>query len=447
MNPVTIIRKKRDGQPLDAGEIEWFVGGYLRGEVTDYQMSAFLMAVYFTGMTTGESATLTEVMLHSGSVLDLSSLPGPKIDKHSTGGVGDKVSLVLAPMVAACGVFVPMISGRGLGHTGGTLDKLESIPGFRTTLGIEESLRVLADTGLVMIGQTRDVAPADRKIYALRDVTATIESFPLIASSIMSKKLAEGIDGLVLDVKSGNGAFMQTYDRALALARLLVGVGESAGKRTVAFITGMDQPLGFSVGNWLEVVEAVECLRGRKVGDLMEIVQVLGGAMVFLGGKAASIEEGMRQCLSALWSGKAYETFLRMVERQGGDPRVLEHTSSLPGARIRQELASAHEGILHSWDTRTIGEIAIALGAGRTQISDEVDPQAGIVFRKKVGDRVERGEPLAVVHTNRTRAADDLVRALGACVRITLEDVTPPPVIRSMVDRTGESPWRTPAVV
>ena len=447
MNPVDIIRRKRDGHALEHAEIEWFVSGYLSGDVADYQMSAFLMAIYFSGMSTEESASLTEVMLRSGRVLDLSSLPGPKIDKHSTGGVGDKVSLVLAPAVAACGITVPMISGRGLGHTGGTLDKLESIPGFRTALSMEESLRILAETGLVMIGQTEEVAPADRRMYALRDVTATIESFPLIASSIMSKKLAEGIDGLVLDVKEGNGAFMQTHERAVALARLLVGVGESAGKRTLAFITGMDQPLGLSVGNWLEVVEALECLRGRNVPDLMEVVRVLGGAMVFLGGRASSIEEGMRLCLSALWSGKAYETFLRVVERQGGDVRILERTAAVRGARIQREVVSRSEGTVASWDTRAIGEIVIALGAGRLRISDAVDPQAGIVFRKKIGDRVERGEPLAVVHTNRAARADELCRALSSCARVSGEPVTPPPVVRSVVDRAGESPWTTPAVV
>ncbi|MEK7248884.1 MAG: thymidine phosphorylase, partial [Bacteroidota bacterium] len=280
MTPVELIRKKRNGGTLTKEELYSFITDFVNGKIPDYQMSAFLMAVFFNGMTVEERATFTKVMLHSGVVVDLSMIPGVKVDKHSTGGVGDKVSLILAPMVAACGVLVPMISGRGLGHTGGTLDKLESIPGFKTNLSIDEYKNVIAETGLVLIGQTKEIAPADKRMYALRDVTATVESIPLIAGSIMSKKLAEGIDALVLDVKTGNGAFMQKYEDSVALANALVSIGNSMGKKTVGFITDMNQPLGYMIGNWLEVVESVECLKGKKVSDLMEVTYVLGGAML-----------------------------------------------------------------------------------------------------------------------------------------------------------------------
>ncbi|RPI02755.1 MAG: thymidine phosphorylase, partial [Ignavibacteriae bacterium] len=298
MNVVELIRKKREGGSLAEEEFRYLITGYVEGKVPDYQMSAFLMACYFRGMSSEETLTFTRLMLRSGEVIDLSEISGVKVDKHSTGGVGDKVSLILAPMVAACGVPVPMISGRGLGHTGGTLDKLESIPGFRTALSITEYKEVIKKVGAVMIGQTKEIAPADKKMYALRDVTATVECIPLIAGSIMSKKLAEGIDALVLDVKTGRGAFMQTRERSSELARTLVDIGNGFGKETVGFITAMDQPLGVAIGNWLEVVESVECLRGTRgtndaSSDLMEVTFVLSGAMVYLGKKARSIEEGI----------------------------------------------------------------------------------------------------------------------------------------------------------
>ncbi|MFN3135141.1 MAG: thymidine phosphorylase, partial [Candidatus Kryptonium sp.] len=304
MNPVEIIRKKRDGKKLTKDEISFFINGYLNGKIPDYQMSAFLMAVYFQNMDFEETTYLTEVMLNSGHIVDLSDIPGIKVDKHSTGGVGDKVSLVLAPIVAAAGVPVPMISGRGLGHTGGTLDKLESIPGFRTNLSVEEYKKVISEIGLVMIGQTEEIAPADKKIYALRDVTATVESIPLISASIMSKKLAEGIDALVLDVKTGQGAFMKEYEKSLQLAQVLFTIGKNFGKKVVAFITDMNQPLGYAVGNWLEVVESVQCLRGLDVPDLMYITYVLAGAMIMLGGKANSIEEGIKIALDFIEKNK-----------------------------------------------------------------------------------------------------------------------------------------------
>jgi pyrimidine-nucleoside phosphorylase len=443
MNPVRLIRKKRDRESLSRTELQDLIGAYVRGELPDYQMSAFLMAVYFSGMDPEESAALTEIMLHSGKIVDLSSVPGRKVDKHSTGGVGDKVSLILAPMVAACGVPVPMISGRGLGHTGGTLDKLESIPGFRTDLSIEEYCRVLTETGLVMIGQTGEIAPADRKMYALRDVTGTVECIPLIAGSIMSKKLAEGIDALVLDVKTGSGAFMQSEERAVALARALVEIGTRFGKQTIAFITEMDQPLGRAIGNWLEVEESVECLRGKNVPDLMEVTFVLGGAMVFLGGKAASIEEGIALCRSAIWSGRAYEKFLQIVARQGGDTGILANPSRYARPRFSVEVHTATPGTIIRFDTREIGVLAVELGAGRRELDEPVDPKAGILLRKKLGEHVVAGEILAVFQTDRGEMLAAAEQQLRQYIHVGDGPIVVPPRIRALVDERGVAPWRT----
>jgi len=444
MSGLEVIKKKRNGGALTREEIQFLVDGFLGGEIPDYQMSAFLMAVYFTGMDPEETANLTDVMLRSGSIVDLSSVPGRKVDKHSTGGVGDKVSLILAPMVAACGVPVPMVSGRGLGHTGGTLDKLESIPGFRTDLSVEEFSRAVSETGLVLAGQTAAIAPADRKLYALRDVTATIESFPLIAGSIMSKKLAEGIDALVLDVKFGNGAFMRSRGDAERLAEMLVSIGEAAGKDTVAFLTEMEQPLGFAIGNWPEVVEAVECLRGKDVPDLMEVVYVLGGTMVFLGGKAVSIEEGMVLCKAAIWSGGAYGKFLEIVKWQGGDVRYLEDTRFSPPPRHTARLLSSTGGILTGFDTSGIGMVATRLGAGRWKMDESVDPRAGIVLAKKRGDRVEKDEILAVLQTDRGGVLEEALAGLTRCISIGETQIPSGSCVRSMVDREGARPWSTP---
>jgi pyrimidine-nucleoside phosphorylase len=444
MNTIELIKKKRDGGTLTRDEIGFLVQGLLRGEIPDYQMAAMLMAVYFKGMNPEETSTLTDVMLHSGSTVDLSSIPGMKVDKHSTGGVGDKVSLIVAPMVAACGVPVPMISGRGLGHTGGTLDKLESIPGFRTDLSVEEFRGAVRDIGCVLAGQTESIAPADRRLYALRDVTATIESFPLIAGSIMSKKLAEGIDALVLDVKYGNGAFMATPEDAEQLAAILVSLGHAAGKETIAFLTDMEQPLGLAIGNWCEVVEAIECLRGKTVTDLMEVSFVLGGAMVYLAEKADTIEEGMRLCKSALWSGKAYEKFLRIVERQGGDVRYVEETRSYPLPRYSAELRSDTEGYVEAFDTRRVGMVATQLGAGRYRMDEPVDPKAGIVLEKKLGDRVGRNDVLAVLHTDRDGVLEASVVELSRCIHVGETMVSQRSCVRSLVDRDGTRPWSSP---
>ena len=442
MNPVELIRKKRNGGALSKEELESFVMGYLRGEVREYQMSAFLMAVYFSGMTVEETVVFTDVMLHSGQVIDLGSIPGKKVDKHSTGGVGDKVSLILVPIVAACGVPVPMISGHSLGHTGGTLDKLESIPGFRTNLDVTEYTNIIRDVGAVMIGQTEQIAPADRKMYALRDVTATVESIPLIAGSIMSKKLAEGTDALVLDVKTGNGAFMQEYDDAVALAKALVSIGIGVGKQTIGFITDMNQPLGMSVGNWLEVLESVECLRGKDVPDLMEVTYVLGGAMLYLGGKADSIEKGMELCHSAVWSGKAYEKFLQIVERQGGDVLYLNQPELYPVmSRFAKEVKSTSGGYVAGFDTLRMGVISTELGAGRQHVDDMIDPKAGIVFRKKLGDKVANGETLAIIYTDKERALESAISGLTAAINIKEEAPPRQPTVRAFINSDGVKPW------
>jgi len=447
MNPVQLITKKRGGLALTPGEIHDFLSAYVAGEVADYQMSAFLMAVYFRGMSAEETAALTDAMLHSGRVIDLSAIPGRKVDKHSTGGVGDKVSLILGPMVAACGVPVPMISGRGLGHTGGTLDKLESIPGFRTSLSIEEYQRVIAQTGLVLIGQTDDIAPADRKMYALRDVTGTIESIPLIAGSIMSKKLAEGTDALVLDVKTGNGAFMRTYEESVELAKTLVAIGNTMGKETIAFVTRMDEPIGFAVGNWCEVVESVECLRGKNLPDLMEVTYVLGGAMVFLGGKAASIEDGIRACESAIWSGRAYEKFLELVRAQGGDISLIENPGRYPRSHMSIPVQSAGSGYITGFDTRQIGVLATELGAGRMKVDEEINPRAGILFKKKIGDHVEQGETLAVIQTEKNATGEGWNARLARLVAIGPEPPEKKALVCSLVDAGGVKAWPHPVIV
>ncbi len=441
INPVELIKKKRDGGSLSREEMETLIGGYVREEIPEYQMAAFLMATYFRGMTSEEAAIFTDLMLRSGEVIDLSSIPGRKVDKHSTGGVGDKVSLILAPVVAACGVPVPMISGRGLSHTGGTLDKLEAIPGFQTRLSVDDYKKVLADVGAVLAGQTEAVAPADRKMYSLRDVTATVECIPLIGGSIMSKKLAEGIDALVLDVKTGDGAFMETEERAVELARTLVDLGTRYGKKTVAFITAMDQPLGHAIGNWLEVLESVECLRGRNVGDLMEVTLVLSGAMVWLGGKAPSLEEGMRLCSSAIWSGAAHEKFLAIVARQGGDVRFLRDPGLYPPAAFQFDVPSLRGGYVTRIAVRSLGMRANDLGAGRKKIDDRVDPKAGIVVRKKLGDRVEAGEPLARLYTDNGKVGEEVGRAVRDCFQISPVAAEPGPRVRLIVDESGVRPF------
>jgi pyrimidine-nucleoside phosphorylase len=403
---IDVIRKKRDGVELSRNDIESLVNGYTRGDIPDYQVSAWLMAVVLRGMTRPETAALTDAMLRSGEVLDLSSLPAKKVDKHSTGGVGDKTSLVLAPLAAAAGVTVPMISGRGLGHTGGTLDKLEAIPGFNVNLSVADFRRVLETCGCCMIGQTAEIAPADRKLYALRDVTGTVESPYLICASIMSKKLAEGIDALVLDVKTGSGAFMKNENDAAFLAELMVETGERMGKQIVALITDMDQPLGNMIGNALEVVEVVDILRGKGPEDLRQLCLELAGWMLHLGEAAESVAEGKKQSEKLIASGKALDKFRQMVELQGGDPQTIDDPGKLPHAESTMIIPSPREGFIASVQCEQIGTACVILGGGREKKEDSVDPTVGIVLHKKVGDEVSAGEPLATIHYNaETRAA------------------------------------------
>jgi pyrimidine-nucleoside phosphorylase len=403
---IDVIRKKRDGLELSRAEIEGLVDGYTREEIPDYQVSAWLMAVLLRGMNRAETAFLTDAMLRSGEVLDFSSLRPKKVDKHSTGGVGDKTSLVLAPLAAAAGVAVPMISGRGLGHTGGTLDKLEAIPGFNVNLSVQDFRRVLETCGCAMIGQTAEIAPADRKLYALRDVTGTVESPYLICASIMSKKLAEGIDSLVLDVKTGSGAFMKSEKDAAFLAELMVETGERMGKKVVALITDMDEPLGNTIGNALEVIECMEILRGGGPADLRELCLEVSAWMLHLGGLANTIADGKRRSADLISSGKALEKFRQMIELQGGDPRVVDEPKLLPQAKKSVQVKSPGAGYISGMQCEQIGTACVILGGGRERKEDAVDPAVGIVLHKKVGDAVNADEPLATIHYNdETRAA------------------------------------------
>jgi pyrimidine-nucleoside phosphorylase len=436
---IEVIRKKRDGVELSRNEIESLVNAYTRDDVPDYQVSAWLMAVVLRGMTRAETAALTDAMLRSGEVLDLSSLPAKKVDKHSTGGVGDKTSLVLAPLAAAAGVAVPMISGRGLGHTGGTLDKLEAIPGFNVNLPVAQFRHVLETCGCAMIGQTAEIAPADRKLYALRDVTGTVESPYLICASIMSKKLAEGIDALVLDVKTGSGAFMKSEEDAAFLAELMVETGERMGKQVVALITDMDQPLGCMIGNALEVIEVVEVLRGEGPEDLRQLCLDLAGWMLHLGGVSATVAEGRKQSEKLIVSGKALDKFRQMVELQGGDPRAIDDPKRLPQARHTMLLSSRKNGYLASLQCEQVGTACVILGGGRERKEDSVDPAVGIVLHKKVGDAVSAGEPFATIHYNAETRAARAKQLLEASCQIA---DSPPrekrPLIHRVIGTPGE---------
>jgi pyrimidine-nucleoside phosphorylase len=394
-SPVEIIRKKRDGERLSAREIQGFMRGYLDGRVADYQMSAWLMAALLSGLDESETDALTRVMLESGERLGLRSVRIPKIDKHSTGGVGDKLTLCLAPLVAACGIAAPMIAGRGLGHTGGTLDKLEALPGFRVRLSARRFESVLKSVGASVIGQSKDIAPLDRRLYALRDVTGTVESIPLIVASILSKKLATGSDGLVLDVKAGRGAFMRDTASARELARALVRSARRAGLPTTALITDMNEPIGRSIGNALEVKEAIDVLRGKGPADTRELTLALGAEMLVLGKRAKTLTSARSLLERSLDDGSAFERFARMVRAQGGDPRAVEDPKRLPRARVRLPLCATRSGVLASANPLELGIVAVALGAGRMRSEDAVDPGAGIELCQAVGERVERGEPIA----------------------------------------------------
>jgi pyrimidine-nucleoside phosphorylase len=416
--PQHIIAKKRDGEVLSREEIGSFVRGATDGSWADYQLSALLMAIYLRGMTAAETALYTEAMMNSGVVADLASVKQPKADKHSTGGVGDKISLHLAPMIAACGVAVPMISGRGLGHTGGTLDKLESIPGFRVNLTMAEYRAELEQIGVSLIGQTAELAPSDKKLYALRDVTATVECIPLICGSILAKKLAEGIDVLVLDVKFGRGAFMKNKAKARELALALVSVATAMGKPTRAVMTAMEEPLGRTVGNALEVIESIECLRGQGPADTMEVTYALGEQMLLLAKVAATKVEARAQLERSISSGAALQKFRELITAQGGDARVVDDVGRLPQARLKVPLTATRAGFVSDIDAMTVALAALRLGAGRAKAEDKVDHAVGFSALVKVGERVEAGAPLCVMHANDERALADAKAMLEKAIVI-----------------------------
>jgi pyrimidine-nucleoside phosphorylase/thymidine phosphorylase len=431
VRPSEIIRLKRDGRPVPPEAIEQLIDGYVEGAVPDYQMAAFCMAVFFRGMAADELDALTRAMLLSGDVLDLSDVPGVKVDKHSTGGVGDKVSLALAPLAAACGVKVPMISGRGLGHTGGTLDKLESIPGFRVDLPVQRFREIVASVGACLIGQTERLAPADRRLYALRDVTATVESIPLISASILSKKLAEGIDALVLDVKVGSGAFMKRIEQARELARTLCGIGRAFGKRVTALLTGMDQPLGRAVGNALEVAEAVDLLRGGGPEDLRQVTVELTAEMLLLAGIAADAAGARLAVEAAVRDGRGLAKLREIVAAQGGAAAAVDDLSLLPRAEGTLPVPAVEGGVVQALDAEALGLAAMALGAGRARVEDRIDHGVGLTVLKKVGDRVEAGEPLCTVHHGRAGAEspEQVAERVRRAYQIGLEKVPPEPLV------------------
>lgn len=436
MRPYELIKLKRDGNSLEPAQIQTLMQAYAQGEVPDYQMASLLMAVFFRGMSPGELRAWTQAMLDSGQRLDLSDLPGTKVDKHSTGGVGDKVSLSLAPLVAACGVTVPMMSGRGLGHTGGTLDKLETIPGFRTALSLPECRALLRTHGLALMAQTSELVPADRKLYALRDVTATVDCLPLIASSILSKKLAEGMDALVLDVKVGSGAFLKGLDQARALAKTLIDLGREMGHTVIALLTDMEQPLGRAVGNALELKEALDVLRGQGPADVTELTFALGAEMLVLGGAAPDIAQGRTALEAAVASGAGLRKLAQVVEAQGGDPRVIERPELLPTARASLTVPSPSDGYVSSIDAEAVGHAAVALGAGRSRLDSAIDPAVGFILLRKVGDPVRAGEPLVEISHSADGRGEAVVARVAAAYRVSTRPPTERPLVIERMEGT-----------
>ncbi|MFC4617548.1 pyrimidine-nucleoside phosphorylase [Camelliibacillus cellulosilyticus] len=428
MRMVDLIEKKRDGNGLNKKEIDFIIEGYTNGDIPDYQMSALAMAIYFQGMTQEESVHLTEAMVRSGDQIDLSDIHGIKVDKHSTGGVGDTTTLVLAPLVSALGVPVAKMSGRGLGHTGGTIDKLESVPGFHVELSSEAFIQLVNKNKIAVIGQSGNLTPADKKLYALRDVTATVDSIPLIASSIMSKKIAAGADAIVLDVKTGSGAFMKDLDDAKALAEAMVNIGNGVGRMTKAIISDMSQPLGFAIGNALEVKEAIDTLKGEGPEDLHELCLTLGSHMVMLAGKAASIAEARKMLEDAISSGQALEQFKRFLASQGGDASVVDDPAKLPSAPFTLDIPAKEDGFVSEIIADEIGISAMMLGAGRATKESSIDLAVGLVLRKKVGDAVRRGEPLVTVHS-RTKNIDEVTAKIYNAYKIVKEQTEKPPLI------------------
>lgn len=434
MRMYDIIAKKKNGRELSPEEIEFAVMGFVRGEIPDYQMAALLMAIYCRGMTGAETTNLTRCMAHSGETINLAEIDGIKVDKHSTGGVGDKTTLAAAPLAAACGVRVAKMSGRGLGHTGGTIDKLESIPGFQADLGREDFIKIVQRTGICVVGQTGNLAPADKKLYALRDVTATVDCVPLIASSVMSKKLAAGADCILLDVKTGNGAFMKTVEDSIELARVMVEIGWRAGRKCAALVTDMDRPLGLAVGNSLEVIEAVNTLRGKGPQDFTAICVAIAANMLELAGKGP-LEHCTKLVEAAIADGSAFIKFCEMVEAQGGDTSVLRDTSKFKTAPIIEELTSPFSGYITSMDTEAIGLASVVLGAGRVTKDSPVDHQAGILLKRKTGDFVKQGETLAVFHTSRAELLQEARERFLSAIVASAAKPEPKPLIYAKVEK------------
>lgn len=434
MRMFDIIAKKRDGKVLTSEEIEFFVNGYVNGDIPDYQISALLMAIYLNGMNVDETTTLTMLMARSGEVIDLSSIPGIKVDKHSTGGVGDKTTFIISPIVASCGVPVAKMSGRGLGHTGGTIDKMESIPGMKTNIDREEFFDIVRNVGACVIGQSGNIVPADKKLYALRDVTATIESIPLIASSIMSKKLAAGSDAILLDVKTGSGAFMKTTDEAIELAKAMVAIGEKVGRKTIALITDMDRPLGKSIGNALEMKEVCDTLKGKGPKDLTELCLTLATNMLYLAGKG-SLDDCYDLAKDALESGKAFEKLKEMVKAQGGDVSVIEDNSKFESSKVAKGLAAAQEGYIYSMDTEKCGIASMILGAGREKKEDTIDYSAGVIIHKKIGDYVKRGDLIASLYSSSEEKCINSSRLLGEAIKISSAEPVVKPIVLARVTK------------
>jgi pyrimidine-nucleoside phosphorylase len=432
MRMVDIIEKKRDGKELSTEEIQFFVKGYTEGSIPDYQAASLLMAIYFQDMTEKERTDLTMAMVESGDTIDLSAIQGIKCDKHSTGGVGDKVTICLSPMVAACGVPVAKMSGRGLGHTGGTIDKLESIPGFKVELSSGEFIQQVNNIKMAVVSQSGNLTPADKKIYALRDVTGTVPSIPLIASSIMSKKIASGADAIVLDVKVGEGAFMKTVEEAEKLAHAMVKIGNQLGRRTIAILSDMSQPLGYAVGNALEVKEAIEVLKGNGPEDVKELCLTLGSQMVYLSGKAQTLKEARTKVENVLANGKALEVFKAFIASQGGNPSIVDDPTLLPQAKFQVEIPATESGYVEKIIANEIGVAAMLLGAGRATKDSEIDLSVGIVLNKKVGDYVEKGEPLATIHSNRENI-NEIKERIYSNIFISNQKVEAPSLIKGIV--------------
>src|SRR5712692_5744754 len=433
MRAVDIIARKRDGHSLTRYEIGFIIRVYTNGEVADYQMAALLMAIYLRGMSDDETLALTEAMLHSGEVLDLSDLDLPRVDKHSTGGVGDKTSLVIAPVIAAGGVLVPMISGRALAHSGGTLDKLESIPGFRTDLSLSEFRATLKEVGATLIGQTAEIAPADKKLYALRDVTATVACRPLMAASIMSKKMAEGASGLVLDVKTGSGAFLKKEEDARELARLMISIARGMSKECIVLITDMNQPLGRAVGNSLELIEAFETLKGKGPDDFNTLCRELSAEMLVMGRTAIDADRGRALYDELITSGAAVEKMRAIVRAQGGDPRVIDDYGLLPRSAHQQELVASQAGYVQAIDTEAIGHASMLLGAGRARLDTAIDLGVGLTVHAKIGDKVDRGSALATIHFNDAARAEEAATDINDAYTIGSEQVAPPMLIKAVL--------------